>query len=193
MALAACAALPPVAVAAQDQDTAPDTNTTAEAPADATGAEATATAEDSPTLGPSGRPLPRFVSLGSDHINMRTGPGTRYPVTWVYKRQGLPVEVVQETNDWRRVRDPDGDEGWVHKVMLSNSSRMTLVVGSTPTVLRRQPEAAAEGIAEVEPGVLVKVLQCPGDSDHCRVEAQRFQGWLPRAALWGIRPGQDVN
>ncbi|WP_245699224.1 SH3 domain-containing protein [Rhodospira trueperi] len=177
MALSACLALPPVAATAQDQDTVPDP--TAEA--------------DAPTLGPSGLPLPRFASLGSDHINMRTGPGTRYPVTWVYKRQGLPVEVVQETNDWRRVRDPDGDEGWVHKVMLSNSARMALVSGATPAVLLRQPDAAAEGIAEIEAGALVKVLQCPENSDHCRVEAQRFQGWLPRAALWGLLPDEEVD
>jgi SH3-like domain-containing protein len=70
---------------------------------------------------------------------------------------------------------------------------MALVSGATPSVLLRQPDAAAEGIARIEPGVLVKVLQCPEDSDHCRVEAQRFQGWLPRAALWGLLPGEHVD
>jgi len=148
---------------------------------------------EAPPLGPSGRPLPRFVSLGSDHINMRTGPGTRYPVTWVYKRRGLPLEVVRETNDWRQVRDPEGAEGWVHKMMLSNSRRMALVVGDTPHMLLRRPDPGAEAVARVEPGVLVKLLQCPRDSAHCRVEAARFQGWLPREALWGVYPGEDVD
>ncbi|MBB4286945.1 SH3 domain-containing protein [Roseospira goensis] len=156
-------------------------------------APATPAPEEAVRVGPSGRPLPRFAALGSDHINMRTGPGTRYPVTWVYKRRGLPVEVTRETEDWREVRDPDGAEGWMHKAMLSHSNRMALVTGETRQILLRRPEPAAEGVAEVEPGVIVKLLQCPRDGRHCRVEAGRFQGWLLRAALWGVHPTDYVD
>lgn len=154
---------------------------------------ATDTPSRAVTIGPSGRPLPRFASLRSDHINMRTGPGTRYPVTWVYRRPGLPVEIVRETADWRQVRDPDGAEGWVHKIMLSNSARTAMVTASAPTVLRRRPEPDAAGVAEIEPGVILTLLQCPPDNGQCRVETGRFQGWLPRAALWGVYPGEDVD
>jgi len=180
------------AALAQDAPAADTPLTTGEQAEAVPGAESAPAPQD-PPLGPSGRPLPRFVSLGSDHINMRTGPGTRYPVTWVYKRRGLPLEVVRETNDWRQVRDPEGAEGWVHKMMLSNSRRMALVVGDTPHMLLRRPDPGAEAVARVEPGVLVKLLQCPRDSAHCRVEAARFQGWLPREALWGVHPGEEVD
>lgn len=155
--------------------------------------DADAEAEEAPTVGQSGRPLPRFASLGSDHINMRTGPGTRYPVTWVYKRRGLPVEVLAETSDWRHVRDPDDAEGWVHKIMLSNSTRTAILKGPGRQTLLRRPEPDARGVAEVEPGVIVKLLQCPNDSAHCRVEAGRFQGWLPRQYLWGVYPSEYVD
>jgi len=147
---------------------------------------------DTQAIGASGRPLPRFVSLKSDQVNLRTGPGTRYPVSWFYQRRALPMEVIQETEDWRRVRDPDGTEGWVHRAMLSGQ-RMAIVLGQTDQILLRGPEPNAEGVAEVEPGVLVKLLQCPADGLLCRVEAGRFQGWLPRIALWGVYPGEYVD
>jgi len=148
--------------------------------------------EEAQIVGASGRPLPRFVSLKSNQVNLRTGPGTRYPVSWVYQRRYLPMEVTQETEDWRRVRDPDGTEGWVHRAMLSGQ-RMAVVIGQTRQILLRGPEPDAEGIAEVEPRVIVKLLQCPVEGLHCRVEAGRFQGWLPRIALWGIYPGEYVD
>ena len=44
--------------------------------------------------GGSGLPVPRFVSLKSDRVNMRKGPGTDYPTAWVYRRAGLPLEVI---------------------------------------------------------------------------------------------------
>lgn len=144
-------------------------------------------------LGPSGRPLPRFVSLRSNEVNMRTGPGMRYPVAWVYRRRGLPLEVLRETERWRQVRDPDGAEGWMHTSMLTNSERRAIIRAETSRILLRRPDALSDGIAEVEPGVLVKVLQCPRDGAHCRVEAGRFQGWLERTALWGVYPGEYVD
>lgn len=155
-------------------------------------AESTETHEDTQAMGASGRPLPRFVSLKSDQVNLRTGPGTRYPVSWVYQRRYLPMEVIQETEDWRRVRDPDGTEGWVHRAMLSGQ-RMAVVIGRTSQILLRGPEPDADGVAEVEPRAIVKLLQCPLEGLHCRVEAARFQGWLPRIALWGVYPGEYVD
>ena len=80
-------------------------------------APAALAAEDK-RLGASGLPLPRFVSLKSDEVNLRTGPGKRYPIDWIYRRRGLPVEIIDEFDDWRRVRDHDGTVGWVHRFML---------------------------------------------------------------------------
>jgi len=144
-------------------------------------------------MGPSGYPLPRFVSLKSDRVFMRVGPGIRYPVVWVYERKGLPLEIVRESEDWRNVRDPSGVKGWMHKAMLSGGPRTAIVIGETRQPLLRRPDAGADPIAEVEPGVIIKLLQCPTDGFHCRVEADRFQGWLARSAIWGIYPGEFIK
>jgi len=80
---------------------------------------AKATAAQNGTVGPSGLPLPRFVSLKSGRVNARIGPGVNYPVDWLYLKPGLPVEITQEFENWRRVRDSDGSEGWINQSLLS--------------------------------------------------------------------------
>ncbi|KAA5605691.1 hypothetical protein F1188_10040 [Roseospira marina] len=151
------------------------------------------TAPSGPVLGPSGLPLPRFVALKSDRVNMRIGPGIRFPVAWVYERKGLPLEIVRESEDWRNVRDPSGVEGWIHTVMLTSGTRTAMVTGEGRQLLMRRPTPDADAVAEVEPGVVVTLLQCPPDGQHCRIEAGSFQGWLARSALWGVYPGEDIE
>jgi SH3-like domain-containing protein len=125
--------------------------------------------------------LPRFASLKSDEVNLRTGPGTRYPIDWIYRRRGLPVEIVDEFEDWRRVRDHDGTMGWVHRFMLA-SHRTVLVTGGT-RMLRRQPSDAAPGLAYLQAGVVANLEDC--QQAWCRIEAQGFDGWLRRSELFG--------
>jgi SH3-like domain-containing protein len=132
-------------------------------------------------LGPSGLSLPRFVSLKSDEVNLRTGPGTRYPIDWIYRRRGLPVEIVDEFEDWRRVRDRDGTMGWVHRFMLA-SQRTVLITGQT-RMLRRRPEGAAPGLAYLEAGAIADLKDC--QETWCRIEAQGFEGWLQRSEIFG--------
>jgi len=138
-------------------------------------------AQDEGRLGPSGMALPRFVSLKSDEVNLRTGPGTRYPIDWIYRRRGLPVEVVDEFEDWRRVRDHDGTLGWVHRFMLT-SRRTVVIVGGTRT-LRREPAASAPGLAYLEAGVVANLKDC--EAAWCRIEAQGFDGWIHRSEVYG--------
>jgi len=140
-----------------------------------------ARAQDEGRLGPSGMALPRFVSLKSDEVNLRTGPGTRYPIDWIYRRRGLPVEVVDEFEDWRRVRDHDGTLGWVHRFMLT-SRRTVVIVGGTRT-LRREPAASAPGLAYLEAGVVANLKDC--EAAWCRIEAQGFDGWIHRSEVYG--------
>jgi SH3-like domain-containing protein len=142
--------------------------------------ESAAAAQDS-RLGTSGLPLPRFVSLKSSEVNLRTGPGKRYPIDWIYRRRGLPVEVIDEFEDWRRVRDHDGTVGWVHRFMLV-SRRTVLVTGETRT-LRRKPEPAATGLVYLEAGVIADLRDCR--RAWCQIEAQGFDGWLHRSEFFG--------
>lgn len=135
-------------------------------------------------------PLPRFVSLRTDPINMRTGPGVRYPVDWVYTRRGFPVEITAEFDTWRRIRDPDGGDGWIHTSMLS--SRRTALVTGGLRPLRRTSEDQGELVASVEPGVVVSILRCPTGS-YCRVEVDGVQGWVRRDHMWGVYPDEEIE
>lgn len=146
-------------------------------------------------------PLPRFVSLRTDPVNLRTGPGVRYPVEWVYVRRGLPVEVIAEFETWRRIRDIDGAEGWVHQSMLS--ARRTAIVrpaggpkdprtmGMIP--LRKTNTDPSDSVASLEAGVVVTVQRCPAGNDDCRIEVAGHQGWLKRALLWGIKTDESID
>jgi SH3-like domain-containing protein len=139
----------------------------------------------------SGLPLPRFVSLRAEEVNMRTGPGVRYPVDWVYKRRNMPVEVIAEFGTWRKVRDIQGTQGWIHQSMLSNN-RWVTITGQTRT-LRRKADSQAPAVARVEPGASAQVLECPDESGWCRVTAGGYDGWLRRVEFWGLYPRETVK
>lgn len=139
----------------------------------------------------SGLPLPRFVSLRSDEVNLRTGPGVRYPVDWIYNRRDLPVEVVAEFEAWRKIRDWQGTEGWVHQSMLSGR-RMIVILGQTRK-LRRESNDTSDAVAMIEAGVMGKLVQCPRNSAFCRVEAGGVTGWLKREEFWGVYRGEWVE
>ncbi len=140
--------------------------------------------EDGTVATPSGLPLPRFVSLRADQVNMRSGPGKRYPVVWIYSKRGIPVEVVAEYGHWRKIRDPEGSEGWVHQNMLSGSR--ALITTGKAHFLRADPDADGRPIAQINPGVIGRLLTCPRGVDYCRVDTGGYLGWLPRDAFWGV-------
>ena len=140
---------------------------------------------------PSGQPLPRFVSLRAGKVNMRSGPGVQYPVDWVYKRRHLPIEVIAEFQTWRKVRDHQGTQGWVHQTML-DGERTAIVLGRTRT-LRADASSDARALARLEPDVIGRIAACPKDSGWCRVRAAGFEGWIRRVELWGVRKDEAVQ
>jgi len=151
-----------------------------------------ATAQTSQT-GPSGLPLPRFVSLKSDRVNVRNGPEREHAIVWTFVKAGLPVEITQEFDNWRRIRDWEGNEGWVFHSLLSGR-RTALVTpweegGTTP--LRARSRSDAEIVAELEPFVLVSVRECAGG--WCRVNGDDFDGWLDQTRLFGVYPDELVD
>jgi len=130
---------------------------------------------------PSGQEVPRFVSLKFDVANGRSGPSRSHPVAWRYVRAGLPMEVVAETPDWRRVRDPDGELTWMHRSILSGR-RTVITLDETPLRARADADAPAEAIAEG--GVVLALERCR--TGWCRVEGQGYRGWARAGALWGV-------
>lgn len=138
--------------------------------------------------GRTGLPLPRFVSLRAAEVNLRTGPGIRYPIDWVYHRRGLPVEVIDEFETWRRIRDHEGTTGWVHQSMLDG--QRSILVNGEASLIRRKPEPDAPVVARLEPGVIARLEGCKGD--WCRVNVERHAGWLRRGGVFGLYPGETV-
>jgi SH3-like domain-containing protein len=166
------------------------------------GAETPAKAPGAPSPAPSGAsvsglPLPRFVSLKADRVNLRNGPGTDYPTSWVYRQAGLPLEVVSEFEGWRQVRDAEGTTGWVVQSLLSG--RRTALV--TPWDVKKKPAPqiavrnsdsdSARAIAVLEAGVIVNVHKC--DGRWCSVSIDRFRGYMPQKQLWGVYEREVVK
>lgn len=152
------------------------------------------------TIGPETRlPLPRFVSLKTDKVNLRQGPSKDHATRYVFARAGLPVEVIAEFDNWRRVRDADGIDGWVWHSLLSG--RRTAIVapwyrGGEPLDMLDGERADARVVARIEPGVVVGVRAC--DGEVCRVSVDgpgrsQIMGVLPQEALFGVYPGETVD
>ena len=137
----------------------------------------------------SGLPVPRFVTLRADKVNVRAGPGVQYPVEWVFERKGMPVEVIAEHENYRKVRDIEGTVGWVHQNLLS--SRRGIVVSGAIRALRREPRDGASMLARVEPDVVGQLLGCGGP--WCRVEVGGYRGWLKRTEFWGVYPDEKIE
>jgi SH3-like domain-containing protein len=153
--------------------------------ADPAEGEATASAAEPENV----RRVPRFVSLRSGEVNVRTGPGTRYPVEWVFTRKDIPVEITAEFDTWRRIRDWEGAEGWVHQSMLSG--RRAVVVLGDIRRLRLSPDPGAPAAARLEPGVVGTLARCR--DQWCEVEVAGYEGWLARGEFWGVYPGETVE
>jgi SH3-like domain-containing protein len=144
------------------------------------------------TTGRSGLPVPRFVSLKAGKVNVRVGPGEGYAIAWTFTRSALPVEVIQEYDTWRRVRDSDGSVGWVLQNLLS--SKRTAVIApwaaGEPKPLHASPAAKAAVSAYLEAGVLADVASC--HQSWCRVTGTGFSGWIEQDQLWGVYPGEEI-
>lgn len=137
-----------------------------------------------------GLPIPRFVSLRANKVNLRAGPGLRYPVEWVFRRRDLPVEVVDEFNAWRQVRAWDGTLGWVHAVMLQGK-RTARVLGEAPRLLLADPTPEAGPVALVQPGAIGTLERCEGA--YCRVDFGELTGWMPRQSVFGVYNGETLE
>ncbi|RYX90010.1 MAG: aspartyl-trna synthetase [Bradyrhizobiaceae bacterium] len=152
-----------------------------------------ALAASSVPLGASGLPVPRYVSLKSDHVNVRAGPTKDNDVAWVYTRSGLPVEITAEYENWRRVRDSEGAEGWVYHSLLSGrrTAVVTMKQKDDLASIYDDPDAKSSVAARLQAGVVAQVKRCR--DGWCRVIGNGFDGWIEQQRLWGVYADEKVN
>ena len=141
----------------------------------------------------SGLPVPRYVSLKPDRVTVRGGPNRDHEIEFVFTRSGLPVEITAESDNWRRIRDWEGAEGWVYHSLLSGR-RTALVSAKQPddlVPLYDKADAQSALVARLQPGVLATVKHCSGT--WCRVTGVGFDGWIVQDRLWGVYPNEKID
>lgn len=141
----------------------------------------------------SGLPVPRFVSLKPDRVTVRGGPDRDHDIAFVFTRAGLPVEITAESDNWRRIRDWEGAEGWVYHSLLSGR-RTALVSAKKPdelVPLYDKADVTSTLVARLQPGVLASVKHCTGT--WCRISGKDFDGWVVQERLWGVYPNEKID
>ncbi len=141
----------------------------------------------------SGLPVPRFVSLKTDRVNVRGGPDKDHDVAWIYTRVGWPVEITAEFENWRRIRDSDGTEGWVYHSLLSGKRTAAVQLKSKTDLaaVHAKPDAQSAVTAQLQSGVLGSIKHCIGG--WCRLVGDGFDGWIEQNRLWGVYPDEKIE
>jgi len=148
-----------------------------------------ATAGEKIITGKSGYPVPRYVSLAKNTVNVRTGPDGKYPIIWVFKKSGLPVKVIAEYKDWRKIVDSEGASGWIWGPLLA-SRRTGLIIAERQPLLK-SPEKGQPVAVIAEAGVIGKIRHCR--KGWCELDINGFRGWLRQSLFWGTLDGEILD
>ena len=141
-----------------------------------------------------GLPLPRFAALRSDEVNMRVGPATTHPIEWTFQRRDLPVQIIGEFQLWRRIRDVDGAEGWVHSSTLAGRRTVLVRPATTPeATLRRRAGDETPAVARIRPDVIARIRECEAGAPWCEVQVAGHRGFLRRTELWGVGLEEEIK
>ena len=154
-----------------------------------TATSALAQSTEKPTIGASGYPLPRFMSLDDEVTNMRTGPGLEYPIDWIYQKEDYPLKVIAEYGNWFKVIDIDGSTGWILRALLSLNRRGIIINGIQDLV--KSPEESNIVTLSAEQDVLGSILQC--QNNWCEMEIGGFNGWIKSENIWGALEGETFD
>ena len=129
--------------------------------------------------------LPRMVSLRSDNVHARSGPGKKYPIEWIYKQKGAPLEIINEFELWRQVRDWEGSVSWIHKTLLTGKRFAKVITPGINNIYQR-PDSEAKIVAKVEDGAIGEIKKCPKKSEFCLIKFESIEGWVNKKNVFGV-------
>lgn len=125
---------------------------------------------------------PKYTSIKSEKVNLRAGPGKRYPIRWVLSRKNMPVKVIREFDNWRQIELFDGEtKGWVYKNMLS-PKRTAIIIGGTQKIYKKASKYS-NLILKLEKNVIVELDHCK--NAWCSIKVSGYKGWIEKSKLWG--------
>jgi SH3-like domain-containing protein len=134
------------------------------------------------------QPVPQFASLASGKVYLREGPSYQHKVLWIYRRKGLPVQILHKYDIWYRVKDSDGTVGWISNVMISTRRRTVVVTSNRAAPIRDGAGVNAHAIAYAQHGVVAKLEACKADA--CKVSVDGTEGWIKKQNIWGVGVGE---
>lgn len=140
----------------------------------------------------SGLALPRMVSIRADNINARSGPGTKYPIEWIYKQKGAPLEIINEFELWRQVRDWDGDVSWIHKTRLTGRRFVKIITPGENNIYAKD-KYDSKVVAKVEDSVIGEIKKCPKGSEFCLIKFESIEGWVAKKNLFGVYENEVIK
>jgi SH3-like domain-containing protein len=133
---------------------------------------------------------PYWASISAGRARMRTGPARTYPAIWLYRRADLPVRVIGTFQQWRKVEDPDGEQGWIQANLLS-ATRTAIVKGPQPVPMMEEPGSVGKLRWRAAPGVVGRLSQC--GAGWCRFDVKGRAGFVAVGSLWGVDAGEEIE
>ena len=127
--------------------------------------------------------LPRFVSIKSNEVNARTGPHFKSSIEWIFIKKGEPVEIIEEYEQWRLVRDHKGEGGWIHASVLS-AKRFIVVISKDIVPMLASPDNKNKIIVKLAPNVRCQLHKAI--KNWCKIQCREYKGWLQKEFLWGV-------
>ncbi len=143
-----------------------------------------------------GLPVPRFVILKAHETNLRKGPHIKYPIAWTYKQRGYPMQVVAEFENWRKLKDLDGSEGWVHENLINGVRNAVITknelkrtdfpynIPANESIIFLHPDEYSYPVARAQIGAIGKVKKC--HQDWCQIKFSSAVGWVRKTNIWGV-------
>ena len=122
-----------------------------------------------------------FLSLKNNEVNVRVGPSKKYPIKFTYKKKYLPLEVLDKSETWRKIKDFENNSGWIHISQLSK--KKTAININENSILYKKATIYSKPLAKLEVGRLVLIKKC--NKKWCKILSHKFSGWIKKNYLWG--------